>query len=315
MWKSHISVFLEGKLPLPEELDAMDLGDNLTSVTQIVVKGNYIRVNQGRFQTKDLSDNCLDRVAEHLLDFAHKYKTDSPYSAYWIDPVESYEGRGLSFSWTDFVENDFRIPKPSWYTLARPDEVTKGGYRSVAARVVVLARSAAMQKLALRQTQIRYLFLPDSEAGIISAERGKLGTGANRKRTEDLVRVLQKMGYRFIAAKGIYEGLPERSFLIWNIPMDHLVELQLQFDQDSVIHKARGDVRPWFYDQRKGLKFPGLKVILGTEEVLQDRTQIRRDPSQRFRLEFDWDNPVSWTVPQGIEETREVEDVQTVGPS
>jgi hypothetical protein len=288
----------------------MELRDDLVSVTRIVVVGNYIRVNQGRFQTKDLSDNCLDRVGDHLMDFAHKYKTDSDYSIYWIDPVDSFEGRGISFTWNDFVENDFRIPKPSWYNLSRPEEVSKGGYRSVASRVAVLARSAALQKLALRQIQIKYLFLPDSEAGIISAERSKLGTGANRQRTEDLVRVMQKMGYRFITAKGIYEGLPERSFLVWNIPLEKLVELQLQFGQDSVIHKARGDVRPWFYDQRKGLKYPGLRVILGTEEVLQDRTQIRRDPSQRFRLEFDWDNPVPWSIPQV--EVQEDTDVQAV---
>lgn len=311
--RPHIKVFLDGKLPIPPELEGVNLRDDIPSVTRIVEFGNYIRVSQGNFQSRDLSQGCLGRIESHLLDFGKKYKeASSPHTPYWIDPVLSSGSihMGIAFSWDDFEENDFRIPKPHWYNLSRPNELTKGGYRSMAGRVVMLARSASVRREALRQIQLKYLFLPESQAGILSAEKKELKTGENKRRSEDLVRDILKMGYRYTTAKGIYDLSPERSFLVWNIPLEKAVHLQVAYDQESIIHKAHGESRPWYYDRIKGVKYPSVKLLLGTEEgvPLEDRTQIRKDPTQHFRIEFDWDSPFPWAapvvpaVPRAIEE-------------
>ncbi len=300
--RPHIQVFLNGKLPLPPKLKGVPLQDDIASVTKVVELGNYIRVSQGNFQSRDLQRDCLDRIAEHLLDFGKKYKeASSKLTPYWIDPVRAMGpySRGIAFTWDEFEENDFHIPTPVWYNLSKPEDLTKGGYRTAVSRIVMLARSAAIRREALRQIQLKFLFLPESQAGILSAERQGLGTGVNRRRTESLVRDIQKMGYGFTTAKGIYEHLPERSFLVWNIPLEKAVQLQKTYEQESIIHKAAGDSRPWYYDRLKGVKFPAVQILLGTEVSvpLVDRTQTRRDPMQQFRIEFDWDSPFPWTVP------------------
>jgi hypothetical protein len=280
---AHVDPFLKGKLPLPKGIPREVLGDYLEVVEEIVDRGNYIRVNQGTFQTKDLSENVLERIDEHLLQFAKNYEMKGSLNPYIVEPLNG--SRSLYFTWEEFVENDFRIPRPRMGTTLPKGEV---------------GRVADLRREAVRQEALRHFFDPNAQMAIVAPVRRANPPAINRKLVQRAVQYLQEKGLRFTSGTGIYGGYPEKSFLVWNMSEPEALDFMVSFGQDSVIVKRKGDPVPHMLNQEDHTDTPAKAIRFGTEddvEDLTDRTQFRRDPAQRWTLDFDWGKAVPWSLP------------------
>lgn len=169
-------------------------------------------------------------------------------------------------------------------------------------------RRASLVLQALKRRIIEGLFKPGLQVGIVSAQRSPLGSGENTTRKLDLVRGIQALGYSFISTKGVFLGEYDDSLFVWDIPKGVLFDLMAEYGQQSVIHKSSVGRRPVYYDQDAQQKVFGVEVVFGSDqdEILEDRTQIRSDPAQRFRIEFDWDHPLPWRLSPQQESVWEV---------
>ena len=81
------------------------------------------------------------------------------------------------------------------------------------------------------------------EFGVISPYRKENSDAVNKENYQKLADEIRKLGYGYIPLRGGYTGdegfFAERSFFIPNIKRKEIVDLGIEYDQHSVIHKDK----------------------------------------------------------------------------
>lgn len=72
---------------------------------------------------------------------------------------------------------------------------------------------------------------------IISAELSSLKASENKARTLILVREMLELGLDFVAVKGVYKGVAERSFVVFEhgMPTGWILDTMRKFGQESIL--------------------------------------------------------------------------------
>ena len=133
------------------------------------------------------------------------------------------------------------------------------------------------------------LLTHESPVGLISGENPchTAVTGGH----EALRRDLDRMGAQFEETWGKYGGATERSFIVYGLPLKHLLALGKKYGQEAVIH-GEGGRHMFLYTN--GPKAGSMHLGLSTYEHWPEGTEPPADDYTRLpgagaiRLHFDW---------------------------
>ena len=109
-----------------------------------------------------------------------------------------------------------------------------------------------LEKLALREQQIKKLHSPESQFGIISARRPEFSSNEDKQRHTELIQYIQDGNFKWMSTAGVWpEDIPdpenagetlksfglENSIVVYDAPFDVMVLLARYFDQDGIVYK------------------------------------------------------------------------------
>lgn len=158
----------------------------------------------------------------------------------------------------------------------------------------VLRKIATMRREALRKKQLQKMMGTGASFGVISAyqERGKK---QNQQRHGELMRDLQRLGYRPIPLRGSWEGVTEKSMLVPRIDPEDLFELGRKYEQDAVIHKSKDGVLGMYHTKGE----PRAEMAVDPKgdpafEVAADRGLYSKARGLSFEFGFLWGDEVPW---------------------
>lgn len=127
--------------------------------------------------------------------------------------------------------------------------------------------------------------------GLISADHPRFPVSTNgghaAMKTE-----LQNAGYKFEETDGCY-GMPEKSFIVYNIPREHLFDLGNRYGQEATVFCQQGGHREMLYTngERMGRAHPGLPSYEYWHKDPPEDYYTRIPATGGFlRLKFDDDN-------------------------
>jgi hypothetical protein len=172
----------------------------------------------------------------------------------------------------------------------------------------LLRKIAEVRREALRKKQMEKLLDKGGDFGVISAytEGSKK---QNKVRHGELMRDLQKKGYKPETLKGSWEGVTEKSMLVPDIRPEDLFELGRKYKQDAVIHKSENGVLGMYYT--KGEPRAQLAVDPKGEvaaDVSLDKDLYSKGRGLSFEFGFLWDETLPWDgeKPLGADKVKEL---------
>jgi hypothetical protein len=157
-----------------------------------------------------------------------------------------------------------------------------------------IAKTASMEKAALRKKQMQKLMGQDGTFGVISAYQPG-SKKQNKERHGELIRDLQKMGYKPETLRGSWEGVTEQSMFIPNIKPEDLFELGRKYNQDAVIHKSKDGVLGMYHT--KGAPRAEIAVDAKGDPAFQsatDKSLYSKSRGLSFEFGFLWGENVPW---------------------
>jgi hypothetical protein len=157
-----------------------------------------------------------------------------------------------------------------------------------------IAKTAAIEKAALRKKQLTKLMEQGGTFGVISAYQPG-SKKQNKDRHGQLVADLQKLGYKPQTLRGSWEGVTEQSMFIANIKPEDLFELGRKYKQDAVIHKSKDGVLGMYHT--KGAPRAEIAVDPKGEPAFQsatDKSLYSKSRGLSFEFGFLWGENVPW---------------------
>lgn len=158
----------------------------------------------------------------------------------------------------------------------------------------VLRKIAAMRREALRKKQLKKMLETDATFGVISAYRGG-PKSENQARHGQLIRDLQKLGYKAIPLRGSWEGVTEKSVLVPRIKPGDLFDLGRKYNQDAVIHKSKDGVLGMYHTEGE----PRAEVAVDPKgrpgyEIATDKSLYSKGRGLSFEFGFLWGEELPW---------------------
>ena len=179
----------------------------------------------------------------------------------------------------------------------------------------VLRKIAAMRREALRKKRLKKMMETGATFGVISAYQ-EGSKKQNQERHGQLMRDLQKAGYRPIPLRGSWEGVTEKSVLVPRIDPKVLFELGRKYQQDAVIHKSKDGVLGMYHTKGE----PRAEMAVDPKgdpafEVETDKSLYSKARGLSFEFGFLWGDEVPWDGKKPISRDKMKEFVQEHFPA
>lgn len=178
-----------------------------------------------------------------------------------------------------------------------------------------MRKQAALDKLAdLSKRMMDKLMSPGMSFGNISAYRADVSKKTNRLNMRNLLRDLQKLGYKPIPTYANWtddktgKTYQERSFLVPNARPEDIYHLGDKYGQDSVIYKGKNGALNMYYtnDNPRTIRGkPGAAIQVqkspkkekgkGPRKKEREKEELySRTRGLNFSFDFDWDHEYPW---------------------
>ena len=159
--------------------------------------------------------------------------------------------------------------------------------------VVPLLRQATLDKRAIRIKDFQRMLAMPGEFGILTAY-GPFSKSQNKDRQTELLKDLQKSGYRFEWMKGSWEGVRENSLFVKGMDHEDLFDLGRKYNQDSVIHKNKSGVVGMYY-----LKEGAVEIAVKSDASIAGEIAVGEDLYSKgrgtsFSFDFLWGQKMPW---------------------
>lgn len=154
--------------------------------------------------------------------------------------------------------------------------------------------AASLEKEALKKRQLEKMMERGGSFGVISAYQ-EGSKKKNQKRHGELIRDLQKLGYKPIPLRGAWEGVTEKSVLVPKIKPGDLFDLGRRYGQDAVIHKSKDGVLGMYHTKGK----PKAQVAVDPKadpafDVSTAKDLYSKARGLSFEFGFLWGDDVPW---------------------
>lgn len=159
--------------------------------------------------------------------------------------------------------------------------------------VPIIRRQAAMDLIAIKVKQFQRMIDMPGEFGILTAYGP--GTKSQNKASQmDLIKDLQKMGYKFDHLGGKWEGITEKSLMVPNIKATDLFALGKKYDQISVIHKNKSGVVGMYYPKEGKVEVAIKPDASVAAEISKGNKEWSKSRGNSFSFDFLWGQKLPW---------------------
>jgi hypothetical protein len=159
--------------------------------------------------------------------------------------------------------------------------------------VPIIRKQSAMDLIAIKVKKFKQMLDMPGEFGVLTAY-GPGSKSQNKDRQTELVKDLNKLGYKFETMKGKWDGITENSLMVPNIKAKDLFDLGRKYEQISVIHKNKSGVVGMYYPKEGTVEVAVKPDASIAAEISKGNKDWSKSRGNSFTFGFLWGQKLPW---------------------